>query len=465
MLYLLLVLLLAQNAPSPRQTKNVPPVYPREAMASGAQGMVLIEVTIDARGKVSNAVVKRSIPPLDAAALAAVRQWEFEPTIVDGKAVSRVATVSVNFAIRNAPPTPATALSGPKVPESPSRARALFDEARNAIARVPSQPDTPFPIDTRPLTRATLFVELSKAEAAAFPEQAAEDAERGFALAQSFEGTAADLDNITSGLGDVAARLRAAPGWMAKSRIEPDAVRVLVAANHAARARELARSGDFTHATLYEPIIRIAPGATLLTLANECRSSDGSYPYSALADRARMMTDDSERRELLVSAYRTAASETTYPNRAAAQALLQRTWDLLPPDVVARTLMDTLNAIIAQPANVPIRNVPDTEMFGPWILELLGNVDAVLAARVASEHPEWDAARRTPGRTPGNPAGGPGGPFRPAAPPPPALLRPNGILPRLPEAEFERLLAQAREEPVTQDKIQRLIGLGYSLLP
>src|SRR5438067_9258548 len=53
MLYLLIALLLAQAAPPPRQTRNVQPVYPREAIGSAIQGIVLVEITIDANGKVS----------------------------------------------------------------------------------------------------------------------------------------------------------------------------------------------------------------------------------------------------------------------------------------------------------------------------------------------------------------------------------------------------------------------------
>jgi len=364
-----------------------------------------------------------------------------------------------------APPTPATALSGPKVPASTPRARALFDEARNNIPRVPSQPETPFQIDTRALTQATLFLELAKAEAAAFPDQAAEDAEHAFGLAQSFEGRASDIDALTTASGDATAKMRAATGWMTKGRLEPDVIRVLVASNHDARARELARTGDYTHAELYDPIIRAASIAGLAALANECRSTDGSYPYGAIADRARTATDENAKQALLAAAYRAAASETTYEGRGRAQTLLQRSWDLPPADMVSRTLMDMLNGMIAQPATAPVRNVHDSEIYAPMILELLANVDAARAAQVATEHPDWERARKTPGRTPGNPINGTGGVLRPANPPPAPPLRPNGILPRLPEAEFDRMLAQAREQPVTQDKIQRLIVLGYSLLP
>ena len=96
------------NIPPPRKIKDVKPVYPPEAQQDRVQGMVVIEATIDPSGHVSNAIVRRSIPQLDAAAVAAVRQWEFTPTVVNGSAVPVVMTVTVSFNVM-APPTPAAA--------------------------------------------------------------------------------------------------------------------------------------------------------------------------------------------------------------------------------------------------------------------------------------------------------------------------------------------------------------------
>ena len=47
-------------------------------------GVVILEARIEADGRVCNARVLRSIPPLDQAALDAVKQWEFTPTLVNG---------------------------------------------------------------------------------------------------------------------------------------------------------------------------------------------------------------------------------------------------------------------------------------------------------------------------------------------------------------------------------------------
>jgi protein TonB len=60
---------------------------------------VVIEVTIGADGRVSDARVLRSIPLLDQAAVDAVRQCEFSITCLDGVPTPVVMTVTVQFAL------------------------------------------------------------------------------------------------------------------------------------------------------------------------------------------------------------------------------------------------------------------------------------------------------------------------------------------------------------------------------
>lgn len=83
----------------PAKTYDVKAVYPEAARSAGVQGVVLIDVTIAPDGKVSDARVLRSIPLLDQAALDAVRQWEFTPTLRNGQAVAVSMTVTVNFVL------------------------------------------------------------------------------------------------------------------------------------------------------------------------------------------------------------------------------------------------------------------------------------------------------------------------------------------------------------------------------
>lgn len=85
---------------APRKIKDVKPIYPAGALADQVHGLVIIEATIGIDGKVKDARVLRSIPLLDRAALDAVRQWEYVPTIVNGAPVSVIMTVIVSFALQ-----------------------------------------------------------------------------------------------------------------------------------------------------------------------------------------------------------------------------------------------------------------------------------------------------------------------------------------------------------------------------
>ena len=82
---------------SPTKVKDVKPVYPAIAQSARVDGRVTIEATIGTDGKVSDAKVVQSIPLLDQAALDAVRQWEYTPTLLNGVPVPVLVTVSINF--------------------------------------------------------------------------------------------------------------------------------------------------------------------------------------------------------------------------------------------------------------------------------------------------------------------------------------------------------------------------------
>ena len=82
---------------TPTKIRDVMPVYPPEALDANVAGMVIVEALIDAQGNVHNTQVLRSIPMLDQAALDAVKQWQFVPTLLNGVAVPVVMTVTVNF--------------------------------------------------------------------------------------------------------------------------------------------------------------------------------------------------------------------------------------------------------------------------------------------------------------------------------------------------------------------------------
>lgn len=88
------------TVPPPSKVRDVRPEYPPIAKAAGVQGVVIVEVLIDAAGRVRDARVLNSIPLLDKAALDAVRQWEFTPTVIDGEASPVIVTATVGFALK-----------------------------------------------------------------------------------------------------------------------------------------------------------------------------------------------------------------------------------------------------------------------------------------------------------------------------------------------------------------------------
>ena len=120
------------GVPPPRKIHDVPPVYPSAARTLRVQGLVILEATIGPTGEMVDVEVLRSVPELDEAAVAAVEQWRYEPTLVDGEAVPVVMTVTITFALpgdeapRRLPP-PAGEPAQPA--ESPSSGGAALESA------------------------------------------------------------------------------------------------------------------------------------------------------------------------------------------------------------------------------------------------------------------------------------------------------------------------------------------------
>ena len=88
------------NIKAPTRTRYVPPQYPDIARSARVEGVVIIEAIIGSDGKVEQARVLRSKPLLDEAALAAVRAWEYTPTLLNDRPVPVIMTVTVQFSLR-----------------------------------------------------------------------------------------------------------------------------------------------------------------------------------------------------------------------------------------------------------------------------------------------------------------------------------------------------------------------------
>jgi TonB family protein len=88
------------NVQAPMKIRDVRPVYPPIAREAGVQGTVVVEVLIDSAGYVAQGHILRSIPLLDQAALEAVRQWRFTPTVIGGEPRPVLMTATVNFTVQ-----------------------------------------------------------------------------------------------------------------------------------------------------------------------------------------------------------------------------------------------------------------------------------------------------------------------------------------------------------------------------
>ena len=86
------------NIKPPAKIKDVRPVYPPAAREAGIAGVVILEVRIGTDGLIEEAHVVKSIPLLDQAALDAVRQWQFAPTLMNGQPTPITMAVTINFA-------------------------------------------------------------------------------------------------------------------------------------------------------------------------------------------------------------------------------------------------------------------------------------------------------------------------------------------------------------------------------
>jgi periplasmic protein TonB len=84
----------------PKRISGLPPEYPRIAREAHKEGVVILEAIIDERGQVGRIKVLRSEPLLDQAAITAVQQWRYTPTLLNGVPVSVLMTITVNFTLQ-----------------------------------------------------------------------------------------------------------------------------------------------------------------------------------------------------------------------------------------------------------------------------------------------------------------------------------------------------------------------------
>jgi protein TonB len=89
------------SLPSVVPSVPVQPTYPETAKAAQVSGPVTVEIEIDEEGNVAAARAISGHPLLKAAAVEAARQWQFAPTMLEGRAVRVVGSLTFNFALDN----------------------------------------------------------------------------------------------------------------------------------------------------------------------------------------------------------------------------------------------------------------------------------------------------------------------------------------------------------------------------
>ena len=84
---------------APALRHRVEPVYPPIAVANRMTGTVILEATVDEQGNVIDVKVLRPILFLDDAAVKAVRQWRYEPLVLNGQPWPFTLTVTLTFSL------------------------------------------------------------------------------------------------------------------------------------------------------------------------------------------------------------------------------------------------------------------------------------------------------------------------------------------------------------------------------
>lgn len=85
------------NVKAPQLVHRVDPVYPKIAREARITGVVTLRAIVDQRGYVRDVSVVRDIPLLSAAAIEAVRQWQYRPLFLNGMPFDFELTVNISF--------------------------------------------------------------------------------------------------------------------------------------------------------------------------------------------------------------------------------------------------------------------------------------------------------------------------------------------------------------------------------
>ena len=85
------------NVAAANLVHRVEPVYPPLAKTARIQGLVTFQATIGADGEIRNLQLQEGHPLLVSAARNAILQWRYRPTLLNGKPVEVLTTITVRF--------------------------------------------------------------------------------------------------------------------------------------------------------------------------------------------------------------------------------------------------------------------------------------------------------------------------------------------------------------------------------
>lgn len=85
---------------APQLIEDVEPKLPQIAQEAGVEGTVVLQVLVGRSGAIRDVSVTKSIPMLDAAAIACVRRWAYEPAQYQGRRVASWTEARVKFKLQ-----------------------------------------------------------------------------------------------------------------------------------------------------------------------------------------------------------------------------------------------------------------------------------------------------------------------------------------------------------------------------
>jgi periplasmic protein TonB len=86
----------------PKLLNQVRPIFPELAAQARLSAIVIMEALVDTQGRVKSVTVLRGAPLFDEAAQEAVKQWRYQPLLLNGVPTDFILTVTINFSLSSA---------------------------------------------------------------------------------------------------------------------------------------------------------------------------------------------------------------------------------------------------------------------------------------------------------------------------------------------------------------------------